>query len=49
MENAIFPTDLFIVPFESTKAVKSYGNVFKLILNCKRSTNRILNCRVISR
>ena len=35
MENAIFPTDLFIVPFESTKAVKSYGNVFKLILNLR--------------
>ena len=35
MENAIFPTDLFVVPFESTKAVKSYGNVFKLILNLR--------------
>ena len=35
MENAIFPADLFIVPFESTKAVKSYGNVFKLILNLR--------------
>lgn len=35
MENAIFPADLFIVPFESTKAVKSYGNVYKLILNLR--------------
>lgn len=35
MENAIFPTDLFVVPFESTKAVKSFGNVFKLILNLR--------------
>ena len=35
MENAIFPADLFVVPFESTKAVKSYGNVFKLILNLR--------------
>ncbi len=35
MENAIYPADLFIVPFESTKAVKSYGNVFKLILNLR--------------
>jgi chromosome partitioning protein len=31
MENAIFPADLFIVPFESTKAVRSYANVYKLI------------------
>ena len=31
MENAIAPADLFIVPFESTKAVKSYANVYALI------------------
>jgi len=31
MRNAIFPADLFVIPFESTKAVKSYGNIFKLI------------------
>lgn len=31
MENAIFPADLFIVPFESTKAVKSYANVYALL------------------
>ena len=31
MENAIFPADLFIVPFESTKSVRSYANVYKLI------------------
>ena len=31
MENAIYPTDLFIVPFESTKAVKSYANVYALV------------------
>lgn len=31
MENAIFPADLFIVPFESTKAVKSYANVYALV------------------
>lgn len=35
MENAIFPADLFIVPFESTKAVKSYANVYKLILKLR--------------
>jgi chromosome partitioning protein len=32
MENAIYPSDLFVVPFESTKAVKSYANFFKLLL-----------------
>jgi chromosome partitioning protein len=31
MENAITPADLFIVPFESTKAVKSYANVYGLV------------------
>jgi len=31
MENAIFPADLFVVPFESTKAVKSYANVEALV------------------
>lgn len=30
MRNAIYPADLFIVPFESTKAVKSYANIYKL-------------------
>ena len=31
MENAIYPADLFVVPFESTKAVKSYANVYALV------------------
>jgi chromosome partitioning protein len=35
MENAIFPTDLFIVPFESTKAVRSYANFYKLLLRLR--------------
>jgi chromosome partitioning protein len=35
MRNAIYPADLFIVPFESTKAVKSYANLYKLILNLR--------------
>lgn len=35
MENAVYPTDLFIVPFESTKAVKSYANFYKLLLNLR--------------
>jgi chromosome partitioning protein len=32
MENAIYPSDLFVVPFESTKSVKSYANFYKLLL-----------------
>jgi chromosome partitioning protein len=32
MENAIYPADLFVVPFESTKAVKSFASVYKLLL-----------------
>lgn len=35
MENAIYPTDLFIVPFESTKAVRSYANFYKLLLRLR--------------
>ncbi len=31
MENCIFPSDVFIVPFESTKAVRSYANFFQLL------------------
>ncbi len=31
MENAIYPTNLFVVPFESTKAVRSYANFFRLL------------------
>jgi hypothetical protein len=31
VESAITPADLFIVPFESTKAVKSYANVYALV------------------
>ena len=35
MENAIYPTDLFIVPFESTKSVKSFANCYELLLNLR--------------
>jgi len=35
MENAIFPADLFVVPFESTKAVRSYASFFKLLLRLR--------------
>ena len=35
MENAIFPADIFIVPFESTKAVKSYASIYKLLLKLR--------------
>jgi chromosome partitioning protein len=31
MENCIFPSDVFVVPFESTKAVRSYANFFQLL------------------
>jgi chromosome partitioning protein len=31
MENAITPTDVFVVPIESTKAVASYANFFALV------------------
>lgn len=35
MENAIFPADCFIVPFESAKAVKSYANFLSLLLKLR--------------
>lgn len=35
MENAIYPSDLFIVPFESTKAVRSYANFYKLLIRLR--------------
>jgi chromosome partitioning protein len=35
MENAIFPSDAFIVPFESTKAVRSYANFFQLLMRLR--------------
>lgn len=35
MENSIYPADLFIVPFESTKAVKSYANFFSLVMDVR--------------
>ena len=35
MENCIFPSDVFIVPFESTKAVRSYANFYQLLLRLR--------------
>lgn len=35
MRLAIYPADLFIVPFESTKAVKSYANFYKLLIETR--------------
>lgn len=35
MENAIFPADAFIIPFESTKSVKSYASIFQLLLKLR--------------
>lgn len=39
MENAIYPADIFIVPFESTKAVKSYASIYKLLLKLRPSAD----------
>ena len=35
MENCIYPSDVFIVPFESTKAVRSYANFYQLLANLR--------------
>lgn len=35
MESAIWPADLFLVPFESTKAVRSYANFYQLVLKLR--------------
>lgn len=35
MENCIYPSDAFIVPFESTKAVRSYANFYQLLLRLR--------------
>lgn len=44
MENAIMPTDVFVVPIESTKAVASYANFFSLVQNLRHpSSYRILH------
>jgi chromosome partitioning protein len=43
MENAIYPSDLFIVPFESTKAVRSYANFYKLMLHLRGEEPLILH------
>lgn len=43
MENAIYPSDLFIVPFESTKAVRSYANFYKLMLRLRGEEPPILH------
>ncbi len=44
MENAIYPADLFIVPFESTKAVRSYANFYKLLRRLRSDSDyRILH------
>jgi chromosome partitioning protein len=39
MENAIFPADAFIVPFESTKAVRSYASIYKLLVKLRPSAD----------
>jgi len=37
MENAIVPTDVFVVPIESTKAVASFANFFALVQRLRGS------------
>lgn len=39
MENAIFPADAFIVPFESTKAVRSYASIYKLLVKLRSNAD----------
>ena len=44
MKNTIVPADIFIVPFESTKAVASYANVYSLIKQLRaKDSYRILH------
>jgi chromosome partitioning protein len=43
MENAIVPADLFVVPFESTKVVRSYANVYKLICHLRHDQPMMLH------
>jgi chromosome partitioning protein len=44
MENCIFPSDAFIVPFESTKAVRSYANFYQLLLRLRpEEEHRVLH------
>ncbi len=44
MENCIYPSDAFIVPFESTKAVRSYANFYQLLLRIRPGENhRVLH------
>jgi chromosome partitioning protein len=44
MENCIYPSDAFIVPFESTKAVRSYANFYQLLLRIRPNENhRVLH------
>jgi chromosome partitioning protein len=44
MENCIYPSDVFIVPFESTKAVRSYANFYQLLLKLRpEEEHRVLH------
>jgi cellulose biosynthesis protein BcsQ len=35
MENCIYPSDAFVIPFESTKAVRSYANFYALLMRLR--------------
>lgn len=44
MENCIWPSDAFVVPFESTKAVRSYANFYQLLLRLRpEEEHRVLH------
>jgi chromosome partitioning protein len=44
MENCIYPSDVFIVPFESTKAVRSYANFYQLLVRLRpEETHKVLH------
>lgn len=42
MESAIWPADLFVVPFESTKAVRSYANFYQLVLKIRPNERHLI-------
>jgi chromosome partitioning protein len=44
MENCVYASDAFIVPFESTKAVRSYANFYQLLLRIRpHEPHRVLH------
>ena len=48
MENAIYITDLFVVPFDGVPSVYSYGNFLKLLLAHRGNRNDFQMLHVLS-